>query len=142
MLREGFIFILLICVAMACKPAQKLNKVSTDQLYQFPVDWIGLYQGKLHLLGTGQGDTTYVDMELIIASPDALGLYPWVLKYNDKDVRYYGIEVLDADAGHYLIDERNSIRLDAFLRGNHFISKFSVYQSLCQQVRSPFCDRR
>jgi len=92
----------------------------------FPLEWIGHYKGDLYLLGSKKGDTLKVDMELIVDHPDGMGLYPWVLKYNDKDARYYGIEVVDAEKGHYLIDEHNSIKIDGFLRGNHFVSRFSV----------------
>jgi len=44
-------------------------------------------------------------MELIIDQPDALGLYPWVLKYDNKDV------------------------LDAYLRSNNLITDFEVLGS-------------
>ncbi len=130
MAKEGFVFIILLISFLACKTSKTTISLPTDsKTYLFPVEWIGIYEGQLNILGQEKGDTMKVDMELIIDQPDAMGLYPWVLKYNKEDVRYYGLEVKDAEKGHYLIDEYNSIKLDGFLRGNHFITRFKVMNS-------------
>lgn len=130
MYKEGLVFLSIIILAYSCKTTSKVSVQDvTDKTFLFPIEWIGHYQGDLYILGTQKGDTLKVDMELIIDSPNGMGLYPWVLKYNDKDVRYYGLEVVDAEKGHYLIDEYNSIKIDGFLRSNHFITRFSVQNS-------------
>jgi len=120
----------LICLCFGCKTS-KLTKASseTSEVYTFPQDWIGDYHGNLNLLAPAKDTIMVVDMKLSIGYPDAVGLYPWVLTYADEDIRSYGLEVLDVEKGHYLIDEYNSIKLDAFLRGNHFISRFEVMGS-------------
>jgi len=126
------IMTMLLGLCFSCKTNKTLKgplSGESKKNYLFPVEWIGHYKGDLYLLGTEKGDTLKVDMELIIDSPDGMGLYPWVLKYDDKDVRHYGIEVVDAEKGHYLIDEYNSIKIDGFLRANHFVSRFSVMNS-------------
>jgi len=119
--------ITMVFFASSCKPITKLvkNETELNEKYAFPQDWVGLYQGNL-IIHSANGDTTQIEMELIIDQPDALGLYPWVLKYGGKDVRYYGLEAVNSDLGHYLIDEYNSIKIDGYLRGNHFTTHFDV----------------
>ena len=96
--------------------------------YVFPFDWIGNYEGKLVIL-TSPKDSTFVNMGLKIGSPDVSGLYPWVITYGETDKRYYGLEAINPEEGHYRIDELNSIKLDGYLRGNHFITRFEVMGS-------------
>ena len=123
LLTTTVICILFMCYA--CKSTKATLVTVPEKNYLFPLEWIGHYEGELTIFGIGS-DTTKVDMQLTIGSPDATGLYPWVLQYGEKDKRYYGLEVINAEKGHYLIDEYNSIKLDAYLRGNHFISRFEV----------------
>lgn len=96
--------------------------------YFFPGDWLGDYAGVLVIYSAGN-DTTQVEMSLSIQQPDATGLYPWIIGYGKDDLRYYGLEAINATKGHYRVDELNSIKLDGYLRGNHFISKFQVMKS-------------
>lgn len=119
--------IILIC---GCNTTKKVTTTDStdDKVYLFPLEWIGHYAGVL-TIHNSNGDTTQVKMELIIDQPDAMGLYPWVVKYAGSDVRHYGLEAINADKGHYRIDEYNSIKLDGYLRGNHFITKFNVTQN-------------
>ncbi len=42
----------------------------------------------------------------------------------------YLLLFVDSATGHYQIDEKNSIVLNAFLRGNIFTSRFSVMDNL------------
>lgn len=120
------IMLTLFSLSYACKTPTVVSSVPQhEKHYMFPFEWIGHYSGQLTLHGLGK-DTTQINMQLTIGSPGASGFYPWVLQYGEKDKRYYGVEVVNAEKGHYLIDEYNSIKLDAFLRGNHFISRFAV----------------
>jgi len=130
MSKQGFLIFLICFVVCGCKTTSNSRVSDTEEkaLYHFPLDWIGKYRGELNILGSKR-DTIKIDMELIIAQPDATGMYPWVLKYGDKDVRYYGLEVIDATRGHYLIDEYNGIKIDAYLRSNHLITDFEVMGS-------------
>ncbi len=119
-----------ILLTTSCKTSNKISNQSkpANQTYAFPQDWIGLYQGNLIIYPTN-GDTTQIKMELIIDQPDATGLYPWVIKYGDKDVRYYGLEAINSAQGHYRIDEYNSIKIDGYLRENHFTTHFDVSEN-------------
>jgi len=96
--------------------------------FDFPLDWIGEYAGKLIIHPFG-ADTIEIKMELNIGRPDAQGYYPWTIIYNDEDVRQYGLEAIDASRGHYRIDEFNSIKLDAYYTTGHFLSRFEVLTS-------------
>ena len=96
--------------------------------YTFPFQWIGHYEGELFIYD-GKSDTLSVNMQLIIDNPNAEGYYPWTIIYGKDDFRYYGLEVIDSEKGHYKIDEFNRIKIDAYLRQNHFVSRFSVLNS-------------
>lgn len=126
-MRTCKLYLLGILMLSACKvmPPKSVQIINPERSYQFPLDWIGQYEGELIIHGMGS-DTTLINMQLTIDQPDGMGLYPWVLKYGETDTRYYGLEVVDATKGHYLIDEYNSIKLDGFLRGNNFITRFEV----------------
>jgi len=107
-----------------------LTEVLTDESrqYSFPMEWLGDYAGTLKIY-KGVTDTINVDMTLSIQQADATGLYPWIIGYGKDDLRYYGLEAINAIKGHYRVDELNSIKLDGYLRGNHFVSKFQVMKS-------------
>lgn len=128
MLRICFFILLGLSMLFGCKAKQKLIESEKDKNYLFPLEWIGLYQGDLLIFNESK-DTTKVKMQLSIGSPNAEGYYPWTIKYGEDDLRAYGLEVINADKGHYLIDEFNSIKLDSYLRDNHFISHFNVMDS-------------
>ena len=126
-MKSGMFLLMSIFLIAGCKTTSKLgnHREIIQHTYAFPQDWVGLYQGNLVIYPT-IGDTTQIKMELIIDQPDALGLYPWVIKYGDKDVRYYGLEAINTEQGHYRIDEYNSIKIDGYLRDNHFTTHFDV----------------
>jgi len=117
---------------ISCKTTTITEPVATlttpIKNYSFPGEWLGDYAGELIIHSAGM-DTTRVDMSLSIQQPDATGLYPWIIGYGKDDLRYYGLEAINAAKGHYRVDELNSIKLDGYLRGNHFISKFQVMKS-------------
>lgn len=127
----------LLCFSVLIFSACFVNKQITDTSnldnqtnpnFVFPFDWIGEYEGNL-LIVDAKNDTSSVQMTLKIDYPDASGFYPWTITYDGKDRRYYGLEAINPEKGHYRIDEFNSIKIDAFLRSNHLISKFRVMNS-------------
>ncbi len=124
--------VLLFCfglVLLSCKtkaPMTLLNEDGTPH-FQFPQDWLGEYSGELIILDS-QNDTQTVNMKLTIGPPDGLGMYQWIIQYGEDDIRYYGLEAINAEKGHYRIDEYNSIKLDAFLKGDHLITSFSIME--------------
>ena len=125
-------FILLLITG--CKRLDNIaNSTITDTnhtpiKYVFPFDWVGFYEGELMIISNFT-DTSFVNMQLDIGFPNASGFYPWTITYGENDIRSYGLEAINPDKGHYRIDEFNSIKIDGFIRGNHFISRFSVMDS-------------
>lgn len=115
----------LLSVVLACKTKAPIATITEKQTFQFPQDWLGSYAGTLDIIDI-RNDTQYIDMKLTIGPPDGLGMYQWTIQYGEKDFRYYGLEAINPDKGHYRIDEYNSIKLDAFLKGDNLITTFSV----------------
>ena len=101
----------LIGYSNAQLPIEKINKSVSNQA-NFPNIWSGTYQGTLDIY-TDKGLQQSVAMELEIAGR-----------------RSYELITIDSEKGHYQIDEKNSIILDAYLRGNIFVSRFSVMGNL------------
>ncbi|NNK90229.1 MAG: hypothetical protein HKO89_06430 [Saprospiraceae bacterium] len=126
-----YLFIILsILLFHACKIGDKtagltLPVIERNDVFDFPLDWIGIYEGDL-IIYRGPNDTTQIEMKLQIANPDKEGFYPWIMIYGENDIRNYGLESIDPERGYYVLDEFNSIKLDAYHRHNHLVSKFSV----------------
>ena len=114
------------CTALKKTNLNTVNTIKTD--FIFPMEWIGHYRGQLKIFGN-KGDTSSISMQLIIGNPDGMGLFPWTIQYGEDDIRNYSLEILDPVRQHYKIDEYNSIQLDAYLKGGHFISRFEVLGS-------------
>ncbi|MCB0458887.1 MAG: hypothetical protein KDC74_02575 [Flavobacteriaceae bacterium] len=97
----------------------------------FPDSWAGTYKGELQIYGV---DSTRmkIAMQLDITAIQKDSVYDWKLTYDfngTKDVRAYELHVVDTNKGHYQIDEKNSIILDAFLHTNTLTSFFSLIDS-------------
>jgi len=102
-----------------------------DQSAHFPEDWLGEWVGELEIY-TAKGVAQTIGMELHIKDRGEAGKWGWTIIYKgDKtDERSYDLVLKDADKAHFVIDEKNSIFLDAFYLGNTLISRFSVNQAL------------
>lgn len=132
-MKRGLYIIMALALWSSCKTpiktsVEKSLKHNSSVAYAFPMDWIGQYKGTLTIVSS-PNDSTTVDMGLSIGVPDRMGLYPWILTYGADDKRYYGLEAVNAAKGHYRVDELNSIKLDGYLRGNHFVTRFEVMGS-------------
>lgn len=130
MINPRTILLLSILFCMACKVKDKSLAIKSSESnvsFQFPMDWIGKYEGPLLIFNDNKVDT--INMQLIIGDPNMDGFYPWTLVYGDSDIRSYGLEAINPEKGHYRIDEFNSIKIDGYLRHNHFVSRFSVLNS-------------
>ncbi len=123
------ICLVLVCIGLSYCKAKKLPMDNSSSIeYDFPLDWIGHYEGEL-LIYNQQQDTTSVIMQLDISYPDNTGYYPWTIRYGENDLRAYGLEAINPQIGHYRIDEFNSIKLDGFYNAGHFTSRFEVLGS-------------
>ena len=113
------IFILCLCA--------NIGKAQKDSLV-FPQNWEGKWTGELSIYNA-KGLTQSIPMELHILPIDSSENYTWTIIYGaDKaaGARPYEIKVVDAEKGHYVVDEHNSILLDAYLIGGKLFERFSV----------------
>lgn len=93
--------------------------------------WLGHWKGKLEIFDV-KGVRQMVNMELEIHKKDSTR-WQWKMVYGDenkKDIRDYELVLKDAEKGHYIIDEKNTIAMDIQLHYRHFTSVFSVQEAL------------
>lgn len=94
----------------------------------FPQTWQGTWRGTLRI-HTAKGIAQTVPMAVEIA-PTADSLrWRFALMYGEDTVkgrRAYELVVLNRATGHYQFDEKNSIRLDAYLMTGRLLSAFTV----------------
>ncbi len=104
-------------------------------VYEFPEAWIGTWRGTV-LTYTHTDSIRTTPMELHIFATDSTDRWTWTIIYGtgtEKDVRAYELVLKDEESKHYVIDEKNSILIDSYVRGNSFCSRFAVgdYLLLC-----------
>ncbi len=117
--------------------SQPLNLKETSEIKrQFPEDWLGYWKGDLHIYNES-GKTMTVPMALDNALTNQDSIWTWAIIYGEDTIkgrRDYELQVVDTDKGHYVVDEKNSIFLDAFLLHNSLISTFKVGESYLQST--------
>ena len=96
----------------------------------FPADWEGTWEGKLRIFQANQ-ETQSIHMTLQI-EPVSDSVWTWVIQYGPEEAgrRDYQLLLKDKAAGHYAIDEKNGIVLDAFYQAGILYNRFSVSESL------------
>lgn len=95
--------------------------------FAFPGDWTGRWYGTVTSAGLGRIDP--FEMELHIEPIEGGDSYTWTIVYvlpDQRQERKYELLTVDAGAGHYRIDEKNSIIIDAYLASNALHTQFSV----------------
>ncbi len=98
----------------------------------FPASWAGEWAGKLEIF-TATGKAQELPMELHILPLDSSGRYSFTIIYGEDKiagVRPYELLSLDPAKGTWLLDEKNSIKMDAYLLGGKFFQWFEVEGSL------------
>lgn len=103
---------------------------------QFPDDWLGYWTGDLHIYNEN-GKSMTVPMALDNAPTSIDSIWTWAIIYGEDTIagrRDYELQVVDRSKGHYIVDEKNSIFLDAFLLDNSLISTFKVGGSYLQST--------
>ncbi len=123
MLRIAFSLVFLFIISLSW--AQK------DSL-AFPQNWEGKWQGELEIYNV-KGIAQKIPMELHILPIDTSDNYTWHIIYGEDKVaglRPYELQIVNADIGHYVVDEKNGILLDAFLLGGKLFERFSVMGSM------------
>jgi hypothetical protein len=103
------------------------NMNHTEKL-TFPNEWLGYWVGDLHIFNE-QGLKQTLPMALENSITDVSGQYTWAIIYGADSIagrRDYMLNEVDKSKGHYIVDEKNGILLDAFLIDNELISVFEV----------------
>jgi hypothetical protein len=98
----------------------------------FPAAWSGEWKGTLELF-IPSGKVQELPMEVHILPVEGSANFTWTLIYGeDKEAgkRAYELQTLDAAKGKYLIDEKNSILIEAYLLGGKFFQCFEVQGNL------------
>ncbi len=96
---------------------------------EFPESWVGNWKGTLEILGV---DSTIQKIDMVIEIQPIFkdSVYTWVYNYipdsSNIDRREYELHVINKPMGLYSIDEKNSIQIECFLRGNTLTSFFNV----------------
>ncbi len=131
----GFSILMIACRTNNIKPVSRnlVDGLSThDTLppkeYIFPDDWLGQWSGELKIYKT-EGLKQTVPMSLDLSETDSIGIYTWAIIYGKDSTaqrRNYQLRVVDKLKGHYLIDEKNGILLDAYHIHNELNSIFEV----------------
>lgn len=133
---KKLMFILLIISIIGChSKTTSLLSPSTEEInstlaknYTFPQDWLGEWTGQLNIYDS-LGLKNQIPMALNLSKTDTAGIFNWTIIYGSDSTaqkREYLLKEIDAPAGHYIIDEKNGILLDAFLFNNELVSIFEV----------------
>ncbi len=110
----------------AANPTGNPKAVGSEAI--LPMAWLGVWRGEV-AVENSQGKQPGFQMELVVEPISDSPRCTWRITYEGqagKSVREYEIELVDRRQGHYRIDEKNSIRIDATLLGNTLLSHFTV----------------
>jgi len=98
----------------------------------FPRSWTGVWEGVCTAERPDAWNKQF-KMELYIRPTKHPDRWQWKLVYGEgaeRSIRDYELVAVDAAAGRYRIDEKNSIVLDSYLIGTTLYSQFSLDESL------------
>ena len=108
------------------------SSLSAQTEKRFPDSWVGAWAGELEIYNA-RGLAQKLYMGLNIQPTDSSGVYNYEIVYGEgesRQVRPYVLHTVDPAAGHYRVDEGNSILLDAYWLGTILVEVFSVEGSL------------
>ena len=101
------------------------NSTST-QLKTFPDEWLGVWEGTLHIYNH-QNILQSIPMSLENLRTDSADIFQWVIIYGEDKIKGKRDYILkNKSKGHYVVDEKNGILLDAYVMENKLISHFEV----------------
>lgn len=116
---KNHLFLLLLLIGLSANAQDSLQA-------GFPADWAGVWAGELNIYSP-QGLQQSVPMELHILPRDSF--YTWTIIYGQQP-RKYLLKPLQPAQGRYLIDEQNSISMEATLINGKLYSRFEVMGNL------------
>lgn len=145
-MKKYTLFILFCFILGACsystKDKIKISKKSIsnsgdlkEKVDSFPSSWLGNWSGELNIFKENKIVQT-IPMELEMLEIDKSNNFVWAIIYGEDKVkgrRAYELETLDAKKGLFLVDEKNSIKLESYLFENKLLSWYEVMgnQILC-----------
>ncbi len=95
----------------------------------FPATWVGEWKGTLEIFNA-TGKLQELPMELHIWGQDTLPeTYSFIIIYGEDKVagkRDYQLITVDAARGLYLMDEKNSIKMEAYFLNGKLVQWFEV----------------
>lgn len=99
---------------------------------KFPDAYVGYWRGNLNIY-KGSSVVQTVKFGLDVFPADS-GRYDWIMTYGDsgQDRRVYTLVPIDAEKGHWAIDENNGIVIDLYATGSKVTSLFSVMGNTIQ----------
>ncbi|HHS95715.1 MAG TPA: hypothetical protein ENJ45_03930 [Phaeodactylibacter sp.] len=146
-MRHFLFYAFIISIAFACHPKPVDNTLTPapapppplpldnstelkDSL-PFPQSWVGKWKGDLNIW-QGTKIVRTIPMNMVIAPTDSTGQYHWTTTFGDKadTEKPYTLKTVDAEKGHYIIDEHNSIIIESYLFDNRLVSWYTVMGSL------------
>jgi hypothetical protein len=104
------------------------QKNTSNRQISFPEEWLGIWEGTLNIYNH-QNILQSIPMTLENLRTDTTDIYQWVIIYGEdkiKGKRDYILKTKDKSKGHYVVDEKNGILLDAYVLENKLISHFEV----------------
>jgi len=96
----------------------------------FPKSWEGNYKGELQIFGVDSVRMRLPMKLAILQKSDSV--YQFKISYDFKgkeDIRDYELKIVDAKSGKYVIDEKNTIEIDAYYKMGILTSFFEVSDS-------------
>lgn len=111
-------------------PIILLSVMTFASAEDFPAEWLGKWEGKLHIRSSSAENEVDMSLEIIPLSENK---WQWIIIYgsvNSKIERAYELIAEDLSKGLYKLDEKNDIVLDMLFRDNTFYSVFSVSPNL------------
>lgn len=108
------------------------NKTIIDDSLSFPDSWLGYWEGELEIFKDNK-KVQAIPMALELLEMDNSQNLVWAIIYGEdakSGRRPYELETLDAEKGYFLVDEKNTIKLETYLYRNKLLSWYEVMGNL------------
>ncbi len=127
-MRPASCVVALALAACATSPPASLAALDPPGLPGFG----GSFRGTLRILGDAGQRTVAMGLDVLPVA-DAPGEFTWRLRYGEggsEQVRDYRLQVVDAAAGRYAVDERNGVVLAMRRVDDELVTLFAVGDQL------------
>ncbi len=106
----------------------RFSSISAQTTFEFPESWQGKWKGEMEIFAGGKL-AQKLPMQLHILPTDSAGIFTYRIVYGTDTLagdRPYLIRAIDKAKGKFVIDEQNSIKIEAYLLGNSLTSAYEV----------------